>query len=357
VSGIACAQPFPNRPVRLIVPYPLGGLDASSEQGSRLRDATVRESDAAAVLISQASIPLVKFPNRPIRLIVPYPPGGGSDVIARILAPKMSEDFGQQVVIDNRAGAATIIGLDMLAKSPPDGYTFGIATSTLAVNSTLNKSLPFDTLRDFAPVMLAADGLYVLVVHPSVAAKSVRELVALAKSAPGKLNSAIAGSGTPMHMGLAQFNSMVGVRIPGVIYKGAGPALTSLIGGETQMAFISMPTVAAHIQAGKLRALAVTGERRSEAAPGLPTVGESGLPGFALSGWYGFLAPAKTAAPQIDRLNAALRRALAHPDVKQRLLEFGADVVAGTPAAFGIFLRAEIAKWGKVVREANIQPE
>ncbi len=189
------------------------------------------------------------FPNRPVRLIVPYPPGGGSDVIARILAPKMSEGLGQQVVIDNRAGAATIIGLDLLAKSPPDGYTICITTSTLAVNSTLNKSLPFDTLRDFAPVMLAADGLYVLVVHPSVAAKSVRELVALAKAAPGKLNSAIAGSGTPMHMGLAQFNSMVGVHIPGVIYKGAGPALTSLLGGETQMAFISMPTVAAHISA------------------------------------------------------------------------------------------------------------
>ena len=260
-------------------------------------------------------------------------------------------------MIDNRAGDATIIGLDMLAKSPPDGYTFGIATSTLAVNSTLNKSLPFDTLRDFAPVMLAADGLYVLVVHPSVAAKSVRELVALAKAAPGKLNSAIAGSGTPMHMGLAQFNSMVGARIPGVIYKGAGPALTSLLGGETQMAFISMPTVAAHIQAGKLRALAVTGERRSPAAPDLPTAGESGLPGFVLSGWYGFLAPAKTGVAQIDRLNAELRKALAHPEVRQRLLEFGADAVASTPAEFGTFLRAEIAKWGKVVREANIQPE
>ncbi|MDB5809709.1 MAG: bordetella uptake protein [Betaproteobacteria bacterium] len=278
-------------------------------------------------------------------------------MIARILAPKMSEGLGQQVVIDNRAGAATIIGLDLLAKSPPDGYTIGITTSTLAVNSTLNKSLPFDTLRDFAPVMLAADGLYVLVVHPSVPAKSVRELVALAKSAPGKLNSAIAGSGTPMHMGLAQFNSMVGVKIPGIIYKGAGPALTSLLGGETQMAFISMPTVSAHIQAGKLRALAVTGSIRSGAAPDLATAGESGLPGFVLSGWYGFLAPAKTAAVQIDRLNAELRKALANPDVKQRLLEFGADVVASTPAQFGAFLKTEITKWGKVVREANIQPE
>ncbi len=317
----------------------------------------LRLSIIALLVSSSFAAQAQLFPSRPVRLIVPYPPGGGSDVIARILAPKMSEGLGQQVVIDNRAGAATIIGLDLLAKSPPDGYTIGITTSTLAVNSTLNKSLPFDTLRDFAPVMLAADGLYVLVVHPAVPAKSVRELIALAKSAPGKLNSAIAGSGTPMHMGLAQFNSMVGVRIPGVIYKGAGPALTSLLGGETQMAFISMPTVAAHVQAGKLRALAVTGARRSAAAPELATAGEAGLPGFVLSGWYGFLVPAKTGAAQIDRLNAELRKALAHFEVRQRLLEFGADVVASTPAEFGVFLCAEIAKWGKVVREANIQPE
>ncbi|MGZ5095909.1 MAG: tripartite tricarboxylate transporter substrate binding protein, partial [Burkholderiales bacterium] len=271
------------------------------------------------------------FPERPVRLIVPYPPGGGSDVIARILAPRLSEGLGQQVVIDNRAGAATIIGLDLLAKSPPDGYTFGIATSTLAVNSTLNKSLPFDTIRDFAPIMLAADGLYVLVVHPGVPARSVRDLVALSRSAPGKLNAAIAGSGTPMHMGLAQFNSTVGASIPGVIYKGAGPALASLLGGETQLAFISMPTVVTHIQAGKLRALAVTAARRSPAAPDLPTASEAGLPGFVLSGWYGFLAPAKTGALQVDRLNAELRTALAHAEVKRKLLEFGADVVASTP--------------------------
>jgi tripartite-type tricarboxylate transporter receptor subunit TctC len=269
----------------------------------------------------------------------------------------LSQALGQPVVIDNRAGAATIIGLDLLAKSPPDGYTFGIATSTLAVNSTLNKSLPFDTIRDFAPVMLAADGLYVLVVHPGVPAKSVRDLVALSRSAPGKLNAAIAGSGTPMHMGLAQFNSMVGASIPGVIYKGAGPALASLLGGETQLAFISMPTVVTHIQAGKLRALAVTGARRSPAAPDLPTASEAGLPGFVLSGWYGFLAPAKTGAVQVDRLNVELRTALAHAEVKRKLLEFGADVVASTPAEFGVFLRAEIAKWGKVIREQNIQPE
>jgi len=301
--------------------------------------------------------PARAFPERPVRLIVPYPPGGGSDVMARMLAPRMSEGLGQQVVIDNRAGAATIIGLDLLAKSPPDGYTFGIATSTLAVNATLNKSIPFDTLRDFAPVMHAADGLYVLVVHPGVPAKSVRELVGLARSASAKLNAAIAGSGTPMHMGLAQFNSMAGAAIPGVIYKGAGPALASLLGGETQLAFISMPTVVTHVQSGKLRALAVTGARRSSAAPDLPTAAEAGLPGFVLSGWYGFLAPAKTGTAQVNRLNAELRKALAHPDVKRRLLEFGADAVASTPAEFGAFLRAEVAKWGKVVREQKIQPE
>ena len=317
----------------------------------------------AAILGALASIAFAQsagsraFPERPVRLIVPYPPGGGSDVIARVLAPRMSEGLGQQVVIDNRAGAATIIGLDLLAKSPPNGYTFGIATSTLAVNSTLNKSLPFDTLRDFAPVMLAAEGLYVLVVHPGLPAKSVRELVALSKSTPGRLNAAIAGSGTPMHMGLAQYNSMVGVAIPGIIYKGAGPALASILSGETQLAFISMPTVVTQIQAGKLRALAVTGAKRSPAAPDLPTASESGLSGFVLSGWYGFLAPAKTGAAEINRLNDELRKALSHPDVKRKLLEFGADVVASTPAEFGVFLRAEIAKWGKVVREQNIQPE
>ena len=297
------------------------------------------------------------FPERPVRLVVPYPPGGGSDVIARLLAVKMSETLEQQVVIDNRPGAATIIGIDTIAKAPPNGYTFGIVTSTLAVNTTLNKSLPFDTVRDFAPIMLAADGLYVLVVHTAVPAKSVRELIALTKASPGKLNAAIAGSGTPMHMGLAQYNSMVGSKIPGIIYKGAGPALGSLLSGETQLAFISMPTVVNHIQSGKLRALAVTGTKRSPAAPDLPTAAEAGLPGFALSGWYGFLAPAKTAAPQINRLNQALAHALAQPDVKQKLAEFGAEVVASTPAEFGVFLRAEIAKWGKVVREQNIQPE
>jgi len=297
------------------------------------------------------------FPDRPVRLIVPYPPGGGSDVIARILGAKMSEGFAQSVVIDNRPGAATIIGFDALAKSPPNGYTFGIATSTLTVNTTLNKSIPFDTRRDFAPIMLALDGLYVLVVNNAVPATTVRELIELTKNAPGKLNAAIAGSGTPMHMGLVQYNSMMGSKIPGIIYKGAGPALGSVLSGETQLAFISMPTVVNHVKSGKLRALAVTSEKRAAAAPDLPTASEAGLPGFALSGWYGFLAPAGTGTSQINRLNDELRKALSHPEVKPKLAAFGAEVVASSPAEFGKYFLAEIEKWGKLVREQNIQPE
>jgi tripartite-type tricarboxylate transporter receptor subunit TctC len=297
------------------------------------------------------------YPERPVRLVVPYPPGGGSDVVARIIAPKLSDGLGQQVVIDNRGGAATIIGMDVLAKSAPDGYTFGIATSTLAVTASLHKKLPFDAARDYAMIMLAADGLYVLVVHPSVPAKSVRELIALTKSSSGKMNGAIAGAGTPMHLGLVQYNTMANSNVAAITYKGAGPALTSLLGGETQMAIVSMPTVAQYIQAGRLRVLAVTGARRSPVAPDLPTASEAGLPGFVISGWYGFFAPTGTPPARINRLNDDLRKALSHPDVKKQFVDFGADIVASTPAEFERFFRAELVKWAKVVREANLKAE
>ena len=297
------------------------------------------------------------YPDKPIRFIVPYPPGGGSDVIARILAPKLGDGLGQQIVIDNRGGAASMIGLDMLAKAAPNGDTFGIATSTLAVNAALDRKLSFDPARDFAPLMHVADGLYVLVVHPSVAAKSVNELVALAKAPASKLNGAIAGSGTPMHLGIVQFNAMAGANVTPITYKGAGPALTSLLGGETQMAIVSMPTVAAFIQAGRLRALAVTGARRSAAAPGLPTASDAGLPGFEISGWYGLFAPAGTPATHVNRLNDELRKVLAHADVKKQLFDFGADIVGSTPAEFARFYGAELTRWAKVVREANIKAE
>src|ERR1035437_10332420 len=297
------------------------------------------------------------YPTRAIRLIVAYPPGGGTDVIARILAQKMSEGLGKQLVVDNRGGADTIIGTDLVAKAAPDGYTVGVATSTLTINTALYAKLPYDVARDFAPVTLQVKGLYVLVVHPSVAAKSMSELVALIKSAPGKLNAANAGPGSPSHLGLAQLNTYPGLKVVGINYKGAGPAAASVLSGETQIMVVSMPTVIQQIQAGRLRALAVTSTQRSPSVPDLPTAAEAGLPGFEASNWYGLIVPARTGKAQINRLYEESRKALAQADVKRRLVDLGADIVASTPEEFGVFIRAEIVKWAKLTRDAGIKPE
>ena len=297
------------------------------------------------------------YPARPIRLIVPWPPGGGADVIARVIFQKVGDATGQQVIVDNRGGASTIIGMEMVAKATPDGYTFGFPTSNLAVNPALYAKLPFDAARDLSPVMLAVNGLYILVVHPALPAKSVSELIALAKTSPGKLNASIAGAGTPTHLGLEQFKAMAGVNIAAINYKGAAPAATGLLSGETQLMFVSAPTVLTQVQAGRVRALAAMGARRSSALPDLPTVAESGLDGYAVSEWYGVVAPAGTNAPYIDRINAELRKVLAQAEVKDRLAVLGAEIVASTPQEYGAFIKSEIAKWGKLVREAGIKAE
>jgi len=297
------------------------------------------------------------YPARPIRLIVPWPPGGGADVIARVIFQTVGDALGQQVIVDNRGGASTIIGMEIVAKSTPDGYTLGFPTSNLAVNPALYAKLPFDAARDFSPVMHAVNGLYILAVNPALPAKSVRELIALAKASPGKLNASIAGAGTPTHLGLEQFKAMAGVNIAAINYKGAAPAATGLLSGETQIMFVSAPTVLAQVQAGKLRALAVMGAKRSSALPALPTVAESGLDGYAVSEWYGVVAPAGTAAARVNRINAELRKVLAQAQVKQRLAVVGAEIVASTPQEFGAFIKSEIAKWGKLVREAGIKVE
>ncbi|MDB5811974.1 MAG: putative secreted protein [Betaproteobacteria bacterium] len=297
------------------------------------------------------------YPARPLRLIVPWPPGGGADVIARVIFQKVGDALGQQVIVDNRGGASTIIGMELVAKSTPDGYTFGFPTSSLTVNPALFSKLPFDPARDFAAVSLAVNGLYILTVHPSVSAKSVGELIALAKAAPGKLNASIAGAGTPTHLGLEQFKAMAGVSIASINYKGAAPAATGLLSGETQLMFVSAPTVLSQVHAGKLRAIAVMGAKRSPALPDLPTIAESGLDGYAVSEWYGVVAPAGTSAAHVDRVNAEIRKVLAQADVKERLAVLGADVVASTPQEFNAFIKADIAKWGKLIREAGIKAE
>lgn len=325
------------------------------DRGRRLAGAVF----GASVLISVCTgvVCAENYPARPLRLIVPWPAGGGADVIARVIFQKVGDQLGQQVIVDNRGGASTIIGMEMVAKATPDGYTFGFPTSSLTVNPALFTKLPFDAARDLAPVTQAVNGLYILAVHPSLSAKSVGELIALAKASPGKLNASIAGAGTPTHLGLEQFKAMAGVSIAAINYKGAAPAATGLLSGETQLMFVSAPTVLTQVQAGKLRAIAVMGARRSSALPELPTIAESGLEGYAISEWYGVVAPVGTSPPHVGRINAEIRKVLALPEVKERLIVLGAEIVASTPQEFGAFIKADIAKWGKLVREAGIKAE
>jgi tripartite-type tricarboxylate transporter receptor subunit TctC len=290
-------------------------------------------------------------------MIVPWPAGGGTDVIARIACQRMSESFGQQIVVDNRGGASTIIGTELAAKAAPDGYTMMFATSNFSVNPSLYPKLTYDALRDFAPVTLMARGLYVIIVHPSVPAKSVKELVTLVKSPSSKMIVSLAGPGTPNHLALAHFNSMLGVNVQGIYYKGAAPAVAGVVSNETQMMFISYPTVMPFVQTGRLRLIAVTSAQRSAAAPEVPTAVEAGLPGFVVEEWYGIVAPARTPKAPIARMNEEVRKSVAQPDIRERLTRVGADIVAGTPDEFAAHIRAEMSRWGKVIRDAGIKAE
>ena len=305
--------------------------------------------------VSPVSIGQATFPTKSIRLIAPSSAGGPVDVIARIVAQGWSEVLGQQIVIDNRAGAAGMIGAELVARAAPDGYTLLLGFSgPLVIVPQINAATPYDVLKDFAPISLAASAPYVLLVHPSVPAKSVKELVALAKAQPGKLNFSSGGTGTGIHMAGELFKLAAGVQIVHVPYKGAGPGMTALIAGEVNMMFNGLSPALPHIKSEKLRALAVGGDKRSPLMPDLPTVSESGFQ-FNTSGWYGVLAPRNTPQPVVARLHSSLTRALNIPHVKQRLSEIAVDVNASTPEAFSSRLREEMATWGKVVKAAGLK--
>jgi len=330
----------------------------------KTRHRTVVLSGLVLLLISagtgqaqQASKPAGAYPVRPIRFVIGFPPGGGSDAVARIVAPRLGDALGQQVVVDNRGGAATIIGMDLVAKSAPDGYTMGLATSNLAVNPALYPKLPYDVAKDFSYVTLLAKGLYVLAVHPSVPAKSVKELIALLKSDAGKLTGATAGVGTPMHLGLEQLNALLGVKVVAVNYKGAGPAAAAVVGGEAQIMFATYSTIAGFIQAGRVRVLAVTSAERSPTAPDLPTAIEAGLPGLVVGEWYGIVMAARTDKNHIDRLDKELRAIVAQPDVKERFGRIGVESIGDGPREFGAFVRVETARWEKIIRTAGLRAE
>jgi tripartite-type tricarboxylate transporter receptor subunit TctC len=298
-----------------------------------------------------------QFPWRPVRLVVPYPAGGANDAVARLLTPKMGELLGQNFVVDNRGGGNTIIGSELVAKAPPDGHTILIVAAGHAINPSLYHNLPYDTARDFAPVVLIGDGAYVLVAHPSLAVSSVAELIALAKSKPGEITFASSSIGNFTHLAAELFNSLAGIKMLHVPYKGGNPAMLDLLGGRVSVFFSTVAVARPHLQSGRIKGLGVTTGRRSAALPNLPTIAESGLPGYEVSGWYGMVAPTATPKAAIDRLNGAVRSALRQPDIKEKLLNIGVETVDATPDQFGELIKNELRKWEKVVKPLGITPE
>jgi tripartite-type tricarboxylate transporter receptor subunit TctC len=297
------------------------------------------------------------YPAKTVRMIVPFAPGGNTDIIARVFAPKMAEALGQQVIIDNRGGAGSTIGTEIAAKSPPDGYTLLMVSAAHTINPAMVKKLPYDSVRDFTPISVIADVPTAFVVHPSLPAKNVKEFLAIAKSRPGEIFYSTAGRGTVGHLSAELLNSVAKIKLTAVHYKGSGPSMVDLVAGNVQMQFPSMPAAVQYTRPGRLRMIAQTGEKRSGAAPDVPTMQEQGLKNFVVSSGFALFAPAGTPRPIVDRVHAALLKALNDPAVKKNLAQQGADIVANTPEQHDAFNKAEIAKWIKVVKEAGIEQE
>jgi tripartite-type tricarboxylate transporter receptor subunit TctC len=298
------------------------------------------------------------YPSKPIRLIVPFPPGGGNDTMARTVGHQLTAALGQQVVIDNRAGAGGIIGAETAAKAAPDGYTLFLGgVGSHGINPNLHAKLPYDPVRDFAPVTLIASAPLILVVHPSVPAKSVKELIQLAKAKPGQLNFASNGAGGSSHLAAEMFKMMTATAMVHVPYKGLSPALTDLLSGQVQLMFSSTVAILPQVRAGRLRSLALTAAKRSPALPDVPTVAESGVAGYETASWYGVLAPAGTPQPIVDRLNREIVRIVQLPEVRERLAAEGAEPVGNSPEEFAAHIKRELARWAKVIRQARIQPD
>ncbi len=326
---------------------------------TRMTRTILRALGALAVAFAANVHAQAPYPNHPVRIVVPFPAGGTTDILARATAQKLTETLGQPFVVENRPGAAGNIGAEIVAKSPPDGYTMLMGTvGTHAINASLYEKMPYDHVKDFVPVVLVAGVPNVLVVHPSVPAKSVQELIAYAKANPGKLNFASSGSGTSIHLSGELFKTMTGVSMQHVPYKGSAPALADLTGGQVQLMFDNLPSALPLIKAGKLRALAVTSLARASALPDVPTVAESGLPGFEASSWFGLLAPAGTPKDVVTKVNAEVAKWLATPEAKEKLAAQGAIVASGlTPDDFTRHIASETTKWQKVVKDSGAKVE
>ena len=307
--------------------------------------------------LTSSALAQTPYPSKTVRMIIPFPPGGGTDTLGRIMALKLGEVLGQQVVVDNRPGGGTNIGAEIAAKAPPDGYTVLMTNVSHAINVTLYSKLAYDLVKDFAPVSLLASTPNILVVHPSVPAKSVKELIAVAKARPGQLDYASSGSGTSPHLAAELFSMMAGVKMSHIPYKGGGPAVIGLLGGQCSVGFATTPSVVAHVRSGKLRGLAVTSAQRSPTTPELPTVSEAGVAGYEAGTWYGFLVPAGTSKDIVARLHAESVKLLKVPDVRERIEAAGFETIGNTPEQFGAYIRSEIEKWGKVVKASGARAD
>jgi len=297
------------------------------------------------------------YPNKSVRFVVPFAPGGGTDIIGRIVAQGLNETLGQPVVVDNRGGAGSTLGTEIAAKSPADGYTLLFGNISLAFNATLYTKLRYDTLRDLAPVTLAAVQPNIMVIHPAIPARSLKEFIELARANPGKFNYASAGTGSGTHLAAELLKLLTRIDIVHVPYKGTGPALTDLLGGQVNMMVSTFASALPHVKSGRMRALAVTTAKRSPATPDVPTLIEGGVAGYDYSTWYGLLAPAGTPRTVIDTLNAATHKVLRRDDIRQRLEQQGVDPIMNSPAEFAAYLRSETEKWGKVVKATGAKPE
>jgi len=297
------------------------------------------------------------YPSKPIRIVVGFTPGGGVDINARLLAPKLTEDFGQQVIVENRPGAGTNIANEFVARAAPDGYTVLINTAAVAINMSLYKKVGYDALRDFAPLSLFSMSPNILVVHASVPVKNLKEFIALAKARPGQLNFSSAGAGTTQHLAGELFNLRTGTKMVHVPYRGSAPSLTALISGEVDLTYANIPAISAHVKAGRLRPLANLGPKRSDQLPEVPTMRGAGIKGVEVVVWYGLLAPAATPRDIVAKLAEAIARAARAPDTRQRLLDLGAEPVGNTPEEFGKLLREEVARWAEVVKVSGARAD
>lgn len=312
----------------------------------------------AAVPVFAGTAWAQQYPVKPVRFIIPQAAGGSTDTLSRIVGQKLSDALGQQVIADNRAGANGIIGTDLVAKAPGDGYTLlAGGTATISINVSLYKKIPYDPQKDFTPVANIAWSTSVLVVHPSVPAKTIADLIALAKAKPGDLRYASAGIGSSPHLSTEVFRTMTGTNVVHVPYKGSTPGVTATVTGETSFMFTGIASVLGHVKGGRLRALSVNGPKRSPALPEVPTASDSGLPGFEVDFWIGILAPAGTPAAVVTRLNAEVNRILAQEDVRERLIVLGTDPIGGSPQQFAALIRKDIARWAEAIKASGVKPE